>query len=166
MDSFERQFWAEMEMKPKLLVNQFLDPTFAYFYICMCIYIYYAFVEFPNPIVTSLQSSTVASWKIQHPGPFRRRCTGPPPRSWWRQPWRETRCRGPPSCGSSMVHQVGPPSQDRKSLDLRKLGWDLWKNQFRMDWFKGKITGNPQCSQILYVLESPTDGFRGGQFLA
>ena len=34
----ERQFW-EMEMKPKLLVNQFLDPTFAYFY--TYIYIYY-----------------------------------------------------------------------------------------------------------------------------
>ena len=27
-----------------------------------------------------------------------------------------------------------------KSLDSRKSGWDLWKNQFRMDWFKGKIT--------------------------
>ena len=65
----ERQFWAEMEMKPKLLVNQFLDPTFAYFYTHIYIlytYIYYTFVEFPKPLVTSLQS-TVASWKIWKP---------------------------------------------------------------------------------------------------
>ena len=55
---------AQIACEP-ILGSNFRILLYTYIYI-LYTYIYYTFVEFPKPLVTSLQS-TVASWKIWKP---------------------------------------------------------------------------------------------------
>ena len=116
---------------------------YIYIYMCVCVYMYiyiyiYVYICIWYILYTIIYMYTyrytryiyyIMSHDPEHrryppvkPGPCRRRCIARPPRSWWRPPWRETPCRGPPS---SVAQCQGGSTMAPKKGGM--VTWDWWK---------------------------------------